>query len=130
MLSVKCKKCAIELACSLPFKYGNLSALFPSPLEPTMAVNRSDIAKLAVLARIAISDDDADEVASRISTVLALVDQLQTVNTDGVLPMAHPLDAVQRLRADVVTEPNQRELFQSIAPAVQDGLYLVPQVIE
>jgi aspartyl-tRNA(Asn)/glutamyl-tRNA(Gln) amidotransferase subunit C len=95
-----------------------------------MAVDRSDIAKLAVLARIAISDDAADEVANRISTVLALVDQLQAVNTDGVLPMAHPLDAVQRLRVDVVTEPNQRELFQSIAPAVQDGLYLVPQVIE
>lgn len=95
-----------------------------------MAVDRSDIAKLANLARIAISDDAADEVANRISTVLALVDQLQAVNTDGVLPMAHPLDAVQRLRADVVTEPNQRELFQSIAPATQDGLYLVPQVIE
>ena len=95
-----------------------------------MAVDRSDIAKLANLARIAISDDAADEVANRISTVLALVDQLQAVNTDGVLPMAHPLDAVQRLRADIVTEPNQRELFQSIAPAVQDGLYLVPQVIE
>jgi aspartyl-tRNA(Asn)/glutamyl-tRNA(Gln) amidotransferase subunit C len=95
-----------------------------------MAVDRSHIAKLAVLARIAISDEDADQVAERISTVLALVDQLQAVNTDGVLPMAHPLDAVQRLRADTVTEPNQRELFQSIAPAVQDGLYLVPQVIE
>ena len=95
-----------------------------------MAVDRSDIAKLATLARIAISDDAADEVANRISTVLALVDQLQAVNTDGVSPMAHPLDAVQRLRADTVTEPNQRELFQSIAPAVQDGLYLVPQVIE
>lgn len=95
-----------------------------------MAVDRSDIAKLATLARIAISDDAADEVANRISTVLALVDQLQAVNTDGVLPMAHPLDAVQRLRADIVTETNQRELFQSIAPATQDGLYLVPQVIE
>jgi len=95
-----------------------------------MAVDRSDIAKLAKLARIAISDDAADEVANRISNVLAMVDQLQAVNTDGVAPMAHPLDAVQRLRADVVNEPNQRELFQSIAPAVQDGLYLVPQVIE
>jgi aspartyl-tRNA(Asn)/glutamyl-tRNA(Gln) amidotransferase subunit C len=95
-----------------------------------MAINPSQIAKLAVLARIAISDDDAQEVADRISRVLALVDQLQAVDTQGVLPMAHPLDAVQRLRADVVTEPNQRELFQSIAPATQDGLYLVPQVIE
>ena len=95
-----------------------------------MSVDRSDIAKLAKLARIAISEDAADEVANRISNVLAMVDQLQAVNTDGVEPMAHPLDAVQRLRADKVTEPNERELFQSIAPAVQDGLYLVPQVIE
>jgi aspartyl-tRNA(Asn)/glutamyl-tRNA(Gln) amidotransferase subunit C len=96
----------------------------------TMAVDRSDIAKLAKLARIQITDEAADEAAKSISDVLALVDQLQAVNTDGVLPMAHPLDAVQRLRADVVTEPNQREAFQAIAPAVQDGLYLVPQVIE
>lgn len=95
-----------------------------------MAVDRSDITKLAELARIAISENTADEVANRISEVLALVDQLQAVNTDGVAPMAHPLDATQRLRADVVTEPNQRERFQAIAPATQDGLYLVPQVIE
>jgi aspartyl-tRNA(Asn)/glutamyl-tRNA(Gln) amidotransferase subunit C len=99
-------------------------------LELPMAVDRSDIAKLSKLARIQISDEAADEAAKSISDVLALVDQLQAVNTDGVLPMAHPLDAVQRLRADVVTEPNQREAFQAIAPATQDGLYLVPQVIE
>lgn len=95
-----------------------------------MAVDRSDIAKLAELARIAISENTADQVANSISDVLALVDQLQAVNTEGVLPMAHPLDAIQRLRADEVTEPNQREIFQAIAPATQDGLYLVPQVIE
>lgn len=95
-----------------------------------MAISTSDIEKLAKLARIAISDDAAAEVATRISNVLELVDQLQAVDTQGVTPMAHPLDAVQRLRPDVVTEPNERELFQSIAPAVQDGLYLVPQVIE
>jgi aspartyl-tRNA(Asn)/glutamyl-tRNA(Gln) amidotransferase subunit C len=95
-----------------------------------MAVDRSDIAKLAELARIAISENTADQVANSISDVLALVDQLQAVNTDGVVPMAHPLDAVQRLRADEITEFNQREQFQAIAPATQDGLYLVPQVIE
>src|SRR5690606_5098997 len=99
-------------------------------LELSMAVDRSDIAKLSKLARIQISDEAADEAAKSISDVLALVDQLQAVDTEGVLPMAHPLDAVQRLRADVVTEPNQRETFQAIAPATQDGLYLVPQVIE
>lgn len=95
-----------------------------------MAVDRSDIAKLAKLARIQITDETADEAAQSISDVLALVDQLQAINTDGVLPMAHPLDAVQRLRPDVVSESNQREAFQAIAPATQDGLYLVPQVIE
>jgi aspartyl-tRNA(Asn)/glutamyl-tRNA(Gln) amidotransferase subunit C len=95
-----------------------------------MAIESSDIAKLAKLARIEINDADAQETAKRISDVLALVDQLQAVNTDDVLPMAHPLDAVQKLRPDVVTEPNQRDSFQSIAPATQDGLYLVPKVIE
>lgn len=95
-----------------------------------MAIDRADIAKLAKLARIEISDADADAAAASISDVLALVDQLQAIDTDGVLPMAHPLDAVQRLRADEVTEINQREAFQAIAPATQDGLYLVPKVIE
>ena len=95
-----------------------------------MAVDRSDIAKLGELARIAISENTAGDVAQSISEVLALVDQLQAINTDGVIPMAHPLDATQRLRADEVTEPNLRDDFQKIAPATQDGLYLVPQVIE
>lgn len=90
----------------------------------------SDIAKLATLARIAVSDAEAGEVASRITDVLALVDQLQAADTEGVSPMAHPLDAVQRLRADQVTETNRREAFQAIAPATEDGLYLVPRVIE
>ncbi len=95
-----------------------------------MAIESSDIAKLAKLARIEINDTAAQEAAKSISDVLALVDQLQAINTDGVLPMAHPLDAVQKLRPDVIGETNQREAFQSIAPATQDGLYLVPKVIE
>lgn len=93
-------------------------------------VEPSDIAKLATLSRIAVSDAEASEVASRITDVLALVDQLQAADTQGVSPMAHPLDAVQRLRADQVTETNRREAFQAIAPATEDGLYLVPRVIE
>ena len=95
-----------------------------------MAIASTDIAKLAHLARIAVSDDEVGQVTERISDVLNLVDQLQAVDTDGVKPMAHPLDATQRLRADQVTEPNQREHFQAIAPATEDGLYLVPRVIE
>ena len=95
-----------------------------------MAVNRSDIEKLAELSRLAISDQAAEAAANSISEVLALVDQLQAVDTTGVRPMAHPLDAVQRLRADQVTEPDQRDILQSIAPATEDGLYLVPRVID
>lgn len=93
-------------------------------------VEPSDIAKLANLARIAVSEAEAGEVASRITEVLTLVDQLQAADTQGVSPMAHPLDATQRLRADQVTETNRREAFQAIAPATEDGLYLVPRVIE
>lgn len=94
-----------------------------------MAVDQTDIEKLAELSRIAISTGAAQNVADSITEILALVDQLQAVDTQNVSPMAHPTDAVQRLRADVVTESNQRELMQSIAPLTQDGLYLVPKVI-
>jgi len=95
-----------------------------------MSVDRSDIEKLAVLARLEMSDTAAAQVASSISDVLKLVDQLQAANTDGVAPMAHPMDAVQRLRLDEISENNQREKFQAIAPATENGLYLVPKVID
>ncbi|MCD9458084.1 Asp-tRNA(Asn)/Glu-tRNA(Gln) amidotransferase subunit GatC [Marinibactrum halimedae] len=95
-----------------------------------MHVERSDILKLAELARIEITDATVDEVAARLTDVLALVDQLQAADTDSIRPMAHPLDAVQTLRADTITESNQREAFQEIAPATENGLYLVPKVIE
>ncbi|WP_188149968.1 Asp-tRNA(Asn)/Glu-tRNA(Gln) amidotransferase subunit GatC [Teredinibacter waterburyi] len=90
----------------------------------------SEIEKLAHLARLNINDETIDETAKSITGVLALVDQLQAANTDGTAPMAHPLDAIQKLRIDEVSEPNQRERFQAIAPATEDGLYLVPKVIE
>jgi aspartyl/glutamyl-tRNA(Asn/Gln) amidotransferase subunit C (EC 6.3.5.-) len=93
-------------------------------------VNPSEIEKLANLARLKISDETIEETAKSITEVLALVDQLQAADTQGATPMAHPLDAIQRLRADNITEPNQREKFQQIAPATEDGLYLVPKVIE
>lgn len=93
-------------------------------------MDRSDIAKLAELARIEIADSTVDEVAKSITDVLTLVDQLQAADTDGIAPMAHPLDATQRLRADVVTEGNRREDFQALAPAAEQGLYLVPKVID
>lgn len=93
-------------------------------------MDHSEIKKLAHLARLEIRPDALDEVAERISNVLTLVDQLQALDTDHVAPMAHPLDAVQRLRADVVTEPDCRAAYQAIAPATENGLYLVPKVID
>jgi len=93
-------------------------------------VDRSDIAKLAELTRLQITDEHADAVADSIADVLSLVDQLQAADTTGVVPMAHPLDAMQRLRADVVTEANQREALQATAPAADQGYFLVPKVID
>lgn len=90
----------------------------------------SEIEKLADLARLELDGTTSREVKQRITEVLKLVDQLQAADTEGVEPMAHPLDSVQRLRADRVTEENQRENFQAIAPATEKGLYLVPTVIE
>ncbi|HHH47004.1 MAG TPA: Asp-tRNA(Asn)/Glu-tRNA(Gln) amidotransferase subunit GatC [Thiotrichales bacterium] len=95
-----------------------------------MALGPSDIEKIAHLARLAIDPTDIDAYARDLSGILAFVDQLEAVDTRDVTPMAHPLDMPQRMREDVVTETDQREHFQAIAPAVEDGLYLVPRVIE
>ena len=95
-----------------------------------MPLNKSEIEKLATLARINISEDESQQVTERISAVLELVDQLQAQNTEGVEPMAHPMDAIQTLRNDRVTETNQREALMSNAPASEDGLFLVPKVID
>lgn len=95
-----------------------------------MALTRTDVEKIAHLARLAISDADAQQHTEALSNILGMIDQIQAVNTTVIIPMAHPLDATQRLRPDVVTETNQREHFQAIAPKTEDGLYLVPQVIE
>ena len=95
-----------------------------------MSLQKDDVEKIAHLARLAISEEDVAEYARNLSNILELVEQMSTVDTHGVSPMAHPLDAVQRLREDVVTEGNQREYFQRYAPLVENGLFLVPQVIE
>ena len=95
-----------------------------------MNIERQEIEKLATLARIAIDDSTISEVSQRLSSGLDLVDQLQAVNTEGVEAMSHPMQATQRLREDEVTEINQREAFQAIAPETEDGLFLVPKVIE
>lgn len=95
-----------------------------------MALERKDVESIAHLARLAISEADIPEYARNLSNILALVEQMSAVDTAGVHPMAHPLEATQRLREDAVTEIDQRDHFQTIAPAVEAGLYLVPKVIE
>ncbi|MDT8427508.1 MAG: Asp-tRNA(Asn)/Glu-tRNA(Gln) amidotransferase subunit GatC [Pseudomonadales bacterium] len=95
-----------------------------------MALDNSDVEKIAHLARLHINAEDTLEVTRRISDILVLIDQMQTVDTSNIAPLAHPFDAVQRLRPDEVTETDQRELLQANAPATQDGLYLVPKVLE
>jgi aspartyl-tRNA(Asn)/glutamyl-tRNA(Gln) amidotransferase subunit C len=95
-----------------------------------MAIEQDEIEKIAELSRIRIGADQIGQVTQRIAEILNMVDQLQAVDTSAVEPMANPLDATQPLRADQVTESNRREEFQAIAPAVEQGLYLVPRVIE
>ena len=95
-----------------------------------MSLTDDQIRRLARLARIAIQPGETAEVAKRLNRILDLVGQIQVVDTAGIEPMSHALDVVQRFRDDQVTEADQREPYQSVAPAVEDGLYLVPKVIE
>jgi len=95
-----------------------------------MAISRADVEKVAHLARIAITEDSIAPTTERLANVLAMVDQLQAIDTTGIEPLAHPLDTVQRLRDDVVTEKDQRDLLMKNAPVAQNGLFLVPRVIE
>jgi aspartyl-tRNA(Asn)/glutamyl-tRNA(Gln) amidotransferase subunit C len=90
----------------------------------------SEIAKLAQLARINIEPEMVNEVTESISSILNLVNELQAADTTDIEPMAHPMDAVQRLRADIITEVVQRDELQANAPAVDKGLFLVPKVID
>ena len=95
-----------------------------------MSLNREEVLKIAHLARLGVDDTEVERYADELSKILALVDRMNAGETTGVAAMAHPLDGTQRLRPDVVSESDQRETFQKIAPSVSDGLYLVPKVIE
>jgi aspartyl-tRNA(Asn)/glutamyl-tRNA(Gln) amidotransferase subunit C len=95
-----------------------------------MSLGSDEVKKIAHLARLEISEADVPEYAKNLSDILDFVEQMSSEDTKDVLPMAHPLELPQRLRADDVTEENQRELFQTVAPQVESGLYLVPKVIE
>lgn len=99
-----------------------------------MSLTPDQLKRIALLARIDVTPDEAPGVAERLNQVLGLIDQLLSVDTQGIEPMSHALDAQlsipQRLRPDEVTEPDRRDDFQKGAPAVEQGLYLVPKVIE
>jgi len=95
-----------------------------------MSLTREEVEKIAHLARIQLQESDIPEYIQSLSDILQLVEQMQQVDTSTIVPMAHPLDAAARLRADAVTEPDLRAHFQTIAPQVEAGLYLVPKVIE
>ncbi|MEJ5209945.1 MAG: Asp-tRNA(Asn)/Glu-tRNA(Gln) amidotransferase subunit GatC [Burkholderiales bacterium] len=95
-----------------------------------MSFSAADVKRVAHLARIEITEAEIEPVLAQLSNILHLVEQMQAVDTEGIKPMAHAQDIALRLREDEVTETDQHELFQSIAPQVEAGLYLVPKVIE
>lgn len=95
-----------------------------------MSLDKDQVQHIAMLARLRVADDEIADTVDKLSRIVDFVDQLSQADTTDVVPMAHPLDASQRLRPDVVTETDQRDDFQENAPAVSDGLYLVPKVIE
>lgn len=95
-----------------------------------MSLDKNQVDAIARLAGLSVDEAESEQVTEKLSSVLAIFQQMQAIETDGIDPMAHPLDQVQRLREDRVTETNHREDYQSIAPAAENGLYLVPQVID
>jgi len=95
-----------------------------------MALSLHDVQRIAQLARIEITPAEAEDVRQKLERIFELINQMRAVDTAGIVPMSHAQDVMLPLREDRVTEPDRRALYQSVAPAVQDGLYLVPKVIE
>lgn len=95
-----------------------------------MNIDRKLVETMADLAKLRLVEEDVADYIDSMTRILALVEQMQAADTEGVEPMAHPLDAIQRLRPDEVTESDQRDILQPLAPEVAEGLYLVPKVIE
>ena len=95
-----------------------------------MTLSIDDVKKVARLARLAVTEQEAQTAHAQLSNIFGLIAEMQAVDTTGIEPMSHAQEVTQRLREDKITESNQRELFQSVAPQVERGLYLVPQVIE
>ena len=95
-----------------------------------MTLSLADVYRIARLARLDIDAAHAEEVRAKLESIFGLIDQLTAVDTTGVAPMAHAQDVALPLRDDAITERDRREAYQRVAPAVQDGLYLVPRVVE
>ena len=95
-----------------------------------MALTLDDVKRVAHLARIAITDDEAQSTHTQLTGIFKLIAQMEAVDVSAIEPMSHAQDLVQRLREDTVTEGDQRQRFQAVAPQVEAGLYLVPKVIE
>ena len=95
-----------------------------------MSLSVADVHRIAHLARIEIDATQAEEVRAKLDAIFALINELQAVDTTGVVPMAHAQDVMLPLREDRITETDRRAVYQAVAPAVEDGLYLVPKVIE
>lgn len=95
-----------------------------------MPITIKEVREIAQLARIAIDNKDIPSYEGQLNKILAFIDEMKTVDTEGILPLAHPLEESQKLRDDRVSEKNHRESYQSVAPMTESGLYLVPQVLE
>ena len=95
-----------------------------------MSLDKDQVQQIATLARLKVADEDIAEACEKLSRIVDFVDQLSQADTDGVVPMAHPLHQTQRLRPDAVTEAVDRDEYQKNASEVADGMYLVPKVIE
>ena len=95
-----------------------------------MKLTRQNVEQIAHLARLEIGPEELDGVVEKLSRIVQFVDQLKLADTSAVLPMAHPMDMSQRLRVDEITEADHRDLYQQNGAAVEDGLYLVPRVLE
>lgn len=93
-------------------------------------LDAATVQHIAKLARIELDDTHTPTIQKELSSILDMVEQMQAVDTDGIQPMSHPMDATQRLRTDEVTEPNQRDALMANAPEQQDGLFIVPKVVE
>jgi aspartyl-tRNA(Asn)/glutamyl-tRNA(Gln) amidotransferase subunit C len=95
-----------------------------------MTLNRADVEKIARLARLKLDEHEIDGYVENLSSILDLVEQMNTVDTSNIEPMAHPQDTPLRMREDVATEPDRRDEFQDMAPQTESGLYLVPKVLD